>query len=63
LYGHGFVRVAAAVPRVRVAEPAFNAERTLALARQASDADAALVLFPSWDCPRTRTRIFSVSGH
>jgi NAD+ synthase (glutamine-hydrolysing) len=46
LYGHGFVRVAAAVPRVQVAEPAFNAERTLALARQASDADAALVLFP-----------------
>ncbi len=46
LYSHGFVRVAAAVPRVRVAEPTFNAERTLALARQASDAGAALVTFP-----------------
>jgi NAD+ synthase (glutamine-hydrolysing) len=46
LYSHGFVRVAAAVPRVRVAEPAFNAERTLALARRASDAHAAVVIFP-----------------
>jgi NAD+ synthase (glutamine-hydrolysing) len=46
LYSHGFVRVAAAVPHVRVAEPAFNAERTLALARQASDSGAALVVFP-----------------
>jgi NAD+ synthase (glutamine-hydrolysing) len=40
------VRVAAAVPRVRVAEPGFNAERTLALARRASDAHAAMVVFP-----------------
>ncbi len=46
LYSHGFVRVAAGVPRVRVAEPAFNAQRTLALARQASHAGAALVVFP-----------------
>lgn len=46
LYDHGFARVAAAVPHVRPADPAFNAERTLALARQASDAGAALVVFP-----------------
>jgi len=46
LYAHGFVRVAAAVPHVRVADPGFNAERTLALARRASDHDAALVVFP-----------------
>jgi NAD+ synthase (glutamine-hydrolysing) len=46
LYAHGFVRVAAAVPRVRVAEPAFNAEQTVALARRASEAHAALVVFP-----------------
>ena len=32
LYSHGFARVAAAVPHLRPAEPAFNAERTLALA-------------------------------
>ena len=46
LYSHGFARVAAAVPHVRVGEPAFNAERTLALARRASDDHAALVVFP-----------------
>ena len=38
LYSHGFARIAAAVPHVRPAEPVFNAERTLELARQASDA-------------------------
>jgi NAD+ synthase (glutamine-hydrolysing) len=46
LYRHGFARVAAAVPRVRPAEPPFNAERTLEHARRASDAHAALVIFP-----------------
>jgi NAD+ synthase (glutamine-hydrolysing) len=46
LYAHGFARVAAAVPHVRVAEPAFNAERTIALAKRASEVGAALVVFP-----------------
>ncbi len=46
LYSQGFARVGAAVPRVRVAEPEFNAERTLELARRASDAGAAAVVFP-----------------
>jgi NAD+ synthase (glutamine-hydrolysing) len=46
LYSHGFVRVAAAVPRVHVADPQSNLERTLALARAASEQDAALVVFP-----------------
>jgi NAD+ synthase (glutamine-hydrolysing) len=46
LYDHGYVRVASAVPHVRPAEPAFNAERTLGLARRASEDHAALVLFP-----------------
>src|SRR5579884_59296 len=46
LYRHGFVRVAAAVPHVALADPAFNAQRTLAVARQASEAGAALVIFP-----------------
>ena len=46
LYSHGFARVAAAVPRVRIADPGFNAERTLALARRAADEDAAVVVFP-----------------
>ena len=46
LYEQGFVRVAAAVPRVRIAEPEFNAERTLALAERAAQEGAGLVVFP-----------------
>ena len=46
IYRHGFVRVAAAVPRVHVGDPQANAERTLELARAASDDGAALVVFP-----------------
>ncbi len=42
----GLVRLAAAVPRVRVADPRFNSERTLELARRANDDGAALVAFP-----------------
>ena len=45
-YTHGFLRAAVCVPHLRVADPAYNAERTLALARRASDAGAALALFP-----------------
>jgi NAD+ synthase (glutamine-hydrolysing) len=45
-YSHGFVRAAVCVPVMRVADPAYNAERTLALARRASDAQAAAALFP-----------------
>jgi NAD+ synthase (glutamine-hydrolysing) len=46
IYAHGFVRAAVCVPSVRVANPDHNAERTVALARRASDANAAIVLFP-----------------
>ena len=46
MYRHGYVRVAAAVPRVRVADPAHNAARTIELARRAHDQDAALIIFP-----------------
>src|SRR5262249_25763324 len=46
LYRHGFLRVAAAVPRLRPAEPGFNAQQTLELARQASDVRAAPGSFP-----------------
>ncbi len=46
LYRHGLVRVAAAVPHVRVADPAFNAEHTVALAGAAAAGGAALVVFP-----------------
>ena len=46
LYSHGFVRVAAAVPHVELAEPLLNAERTVGLAQRASADHAALVVFP-----------------
>jgi NAD+ synthase (glutamine-hydrolysing) len=46
LYRHNFVRVAIGIPEVRVADPAFNAERTIALIRQAAGRKALLVVFP-----------------
>ncbi|AOY91413.1 NAD(+) synthase [Cupriavidus sp. USMAA2-4] len=46
LYSHGFARVAVGVPECRVADPAFNAQQTIALARQAAQQGAALVAFP-----------------
>jgi NAD+ synthase (glutamine-hydrolysing) len=46
IYRHGFVRVAAAVPTVRIGDPRTNAERTVALAQQADAENAALVAFP-----------------
>ncbi|HZE06335.1 MAG TPA: NAD(+) synthase [Solirubrobacteraceae bacterium] len=45
-YAHGFVRLAAAVPHVRVGDPRANGRRTVALARRAHDRHAAMVLFP-----------------
>ncbi len=46
MYQHGFVRVAVCVPSLRVADPAYNVERMLALARQTSERHAAVTLFP-----------------
>jgi NAD+ synthase (glutamine-hydrolysing) len=46
LYSHHFARVAVATPRIRVADPAFNTEQTIALARKAASEGAALVAFP-----------------
>lgn len=45
-YRHGFIRVAAAVPEVRVADPAYNAAETVRLARQAAAEHAILAVFP-----------------
>jgi NAD+ synthase (glutamine-hydrolysing) len=46
IYSHGFIRAAVCVPSLRVADPAYNVERTLELARQASKANVAVALFP-----------------
>jgi NAD+ synthase (glutamine-hydrolysing) len=46
IYAHGFVRVAIGIPAVRVADPHYNAQRTIELAARASADHAAIVLFP-----------------
>ncbi len=46
LYSHGFARVAVGVPECKVADPAFNAAQTIALAQQAAQGGAVLVAFP-----------------
>ncbi|MCO6049094.1 NAD(+) synthase [Mesorhizobium sp. RP14(2022)] len=45
-YAHDFVRVAAAVPRVNVADPAFNGAETLKLIERAHAERVALMVFP-----------------
>src|SRR5258707_9887543 len=46
LYNHDFVRIAVGVPSVRVADPSYNSEHTIALIREAADRKAVLALFP-----------------
>lgn len=46
IYSHGFVRAAVCIPSLRVADPDFNAERTLELAKKASNQNVAVALFP-----------------
>ena len=46
LYNHNFARVAVAVPRVRVADPQYNAAETILLMQDAAKTDSVLVLFP-----------------
>jgi len=46
LYSHDLARVAVAIPRVRVADPAWNAEQTIALLRDAYAQRALLAVFP-----------------
>jgi NAD+ synthase (glutamine-hydrolysing) len=45
-YSHGFIRTAVCIPLLRVADPEYNAERTIALAKRASEESAAVALFP-----------------
>ncbi len=46
IYSHGFIRAAVCIRFVRVADPEFNVEHTLGLARRASELNAAVALFP-----------------
>ena len=45
LYSHGFVRAVVCIPALRVADPVYNTERIIGLARQASEKKAAVALF------------------
>ncbi|HUN58861.1 MAG TPA: NAD(+) synthase [Candidatus Binataceae bacterium] len=45
-HNHGFVRVAVGVPSMRVADPAFNAARTIELINEAASRNAVIALFP-----------------
>src|ERR687885_1514703 len=46
IYTHRFIRAAVCIPFVRVADPHFNVEQTLGLARRASELNTAVALFP-----------------
>jgi NAD+ synthase (glutamine-hydrolysing) len=46
LYNHNFIRVCVAVPEIHVADPSFNAERTIGLMEQAATRQALMVVFP-----------------
>lgn len=46
LYNHGFIRVVACVPELRVADPGYNAEKTIELCRAAAGNNAVLAVFP-----------------
>ncbi|MDQ0466175.1 NAD+ synthase (glutamine-hydrolyzing) [Caulobacter ginsengisoli] len=45
-YRHGFVRVAACVPQIALADPAANAERTLGMVAKGHDQGVAVMVFP-----------------
>src|SRR5205807_10154381 len=46
IYSHGFARVSVCVPRVKVADPQFNAGHTISLAQDAAADHSVLALFP-----------------
>lgn len=46
LYRHGFIRIAACIPELKVSDPVFNAEKTLDLVRRSHENKAVLAVFP-----------------
>jgi len=46
LYHHGFIRAAVCIPEVKIADTAFNAEKTIALAERAAAEKAIFAIFP-----------------
>ena len=63
LYNHDLVRLAVAIPAVRVADPAFNGDQTLALIRKRRRSQSrAGAVSRNWDFPPTPATISSSSG-
>ena len=46
IYTHGLIRACVCVPFLRVADPNYNAQQTVGLAKRASEMGAAVALFP-----------------
>jgi len=46
LYNHGFIRVAACIPEVRVSDPVFNTDKTIDMVKQCAEGKAVLAVFP-----------------
>ncbi len=46
IYRHGFVRAAVCIPALKVADPRFNSEKTIELARKAHEQQCVLAVFP-----------------
>ncbi len=46
IYSHGFIRASVCVPKLKVADPFFNTDETIKLAKKASENHSALALFP-----------------
>ena len=46
LYRHGFIRAAACVPQLRVADPDYNAAKTIEMCRAAAENKALIAIFP-----------------
>ncbi len=46
LFSHGFIKVAACIPEVKVSDPLFNAEKTIGLLGRAAEGNALLAVFP-----------------
>ncbi len=46
LYHQGFIRAAVCIPEVKVADPVFNTQKTIELAREAAKQNAIIAIFP-----------------
>ena len=46
LYHQGFIRAAVCIPEVKVADPVFNTQKTIELAREAAKQKAIIAIFP-----------------